>query len=67
MLTSWLMFVDHRIVFDPTRSFGVPVKNYIAQSQEFAFCAFVAFGAAVYLLRAQLKTSAALLVVLGIG
>lgn len=67
MLTSWLMFVDHRIVFDPTRSLGVPVKNYIAQSQEFAFCAFAAFGAAVYLLRAQLKMWAALLVVLGIG
>lgn len=67
MLTSWLMFVDHRIVFDPTRSLGVPVKNYIAQSQEFALCAFAAFGAAVYLLRAQLKSWAALLVVLGIG
>lgn len=67
MLTSWLMFVDHRIVFDPTRSLGVPVKNYIAQSQEFALCAFAAFGAAVYLLRAQLKVWAALLVVLGIG
>lgn len=67
MLTSWLMFVDHRIVFDPARSLGVPVKNYIAQSQEFAFCAFAAFGAAVYLLRAQLKMWAAFLVVLGIG
>jgi O-antigen ligase len=67
MLTSWLMFVDHRIVFDPTRSLGVPVKNYIAQSQEFALCAFAAFGAAVYLLRAERKTSAAFLVILGIG
>ncbi|MDZ4367484.1 MAG: ligase, partial [Afipia sp.] len=67
MLTSWLMFVDHRVVFDPARSLGVPVKNYIAQSQEFALCAFAAFGAAVYLLKAQRKMWAALLLVLGIG
>ncbi len=67
MLTSWLMFVDHRVVFDPARSLGVPVKNYIAQSQEFALCAFAAFGAAVYLLKAQRQTWAALLLVLGIG
>ncbi len=67
MLTSWLMFVDHRVVFDPARSLGVPVKNYIAQSQEFALCAFAAFGAAVYLLKAQRKAWAALLLVLGIG
>lgn len=67
MLTSWLMFVDHRVVFDPARSLGVPVKNYIAQSQEFALCAFAAFGAAVYLLKAQRKAWAVLLLVLGIG
>lgn len=67
MLTSWLMFVDHRIVLDPTRSLGVPVKNYIAQSQEFALCAFAAFGAAVYLLRAERKTSAAFMAILGAG
>ena len=67
MLTSWLMFVDHRVVFDPARSLGVPVKNYIAQSQEFALCAFAAFGAAIYLLKAQRKAWAALLLVLGIG
>ena len=67
MLTSWLMFVDHRVVFDSARSLGVPVKNYIAQSQEFALCAFAAFGAAVYLLKAQRKAWAAFLLVLGIG
>lgn len=30
---------------------GVPVKNYIAQSQEFALCAFAAAGAAMFLYR----------------
>lgn len=66
MLTSWLMFMDPRILLNPLRSPGVPVKNYIAQSQEFALCAFAAFGAAVYLLKAQRKTWAVLLLVLGI-
>lgn len=67
MLTSWLMYVDPRILLNPLRSPGVPVKNYIAQSQEFALCAFAAFGAAVYLLKAQRRTWAAVLLVLGIG
>jgi hypothetical protein len=67
MLTSWLMFVDPRFVFDATRSFGVPVKNYIAQSQEFALCAFAAFGAAVYLLKAERKPAAVILATLGVG
>lgn len=67
MLASWLMFMDHRLAFDPMRTVGVPVKNYIAQSQEFALCAFAAFGAAVYLLRAQGKIWAVILIVLGIG
>lgn len=67
MLMSWLMFVDPRLAFDPTRSLGVPVKNYIAQSQEFALCAFAAFGAAVYLLKVERKLSAAFLAILGVG
>ncbi len=67
MLASWLMFVDDRFAFGPMRTVGVPVKNYIAQSQEFALCAFAAFGASVYLLRAERKASAAFLVLLGVG
>lgn len=67
MLASWLMFVDPRLAFDPARSLGVPVKNYIAQSQEFALCAFAAFGGAIYLLKAQRREWGLLLLVLGIG
>ena len=67
MLASWLMFVDPRIVFAQTRSAGVPVKNYISQSQEFALCAFAVFGAAICLLRTERKAMAAFLTVLGIG
>lgn len=66
MLMSWLMFIDPRFLYDPTRSPGLPVKNYIAQSQEFALCAFAAFGAAVYLLRARRSARAVFWAILGI-
>lgn len=65
MIASWLMFVDPRFVFGATRWLNVPVKNYIAQSQEFAFCAFCALGAAVYLLGRDRKVYAAAMAGLG--
>ena len=67
MLASWLMFADTRLAFDPVRTVGVPVKNYISQSQEFALCAFAVFGAAVYMLRRERKVAAACLAILGLG
>lgn len=67
MLASWMMFFDPRMAFDPARSPGVPVKNYIVQGQEFALCAFGGFGAAVYLWRANLKRYAVALIVVSIG
>lgn len=66
MLLSWLSFADPRFIFDQAKTPGVPVKNYIAQSQEFALCAFAAFGAAVYALKAERKAFAAVLVILGV-
>lgn len=66
MLLSWLSFVDPRLSFDPTRAIGIPVKNYISQSQEFALCAFGVFGAAVYASRTNRKTLAMCLVALGV-
>lgn len=65
MLVSWLMFVDPRVTFSSTRSLGVPVKNYIVQSQEFALCAFGLFGSAVYLWGQQRKKFATLAAGLG--
>jgi O-antigen ligase len=66
MLMSWLSFVDPRLSLDSTRTIGIPVKNYISQSQEFALCAFGAFGAAVYVSRTNRKTLAMCLVALGV-
>lgn len=67
MLLSWLMFVDPRLAFDPVRPVGVPVKNYIAQSQEFALCAFAVLGVALYLIRKRQNVWASILMLLCVG
>jgi O-antigen ligase len=67
MLMSWLSFVDPRLSLDVTRVIGIPVKNYISQSQEFALCAFGVFGAAVYLWRVGQKAPAMFLTILGVA
>ena len=64
MLTSWLMSIDPQLVLEPGKAAGVPVKNPIAQSQEFALCAFGALGAAVYFLQGQRKKLALLMAAL---
>lgn len=40
MILSWLVLLDPGLKITPTASDGVPVKNYIDQSQEFVLCAF---------------------------
>lgn len=40
MLLSWIVLVDPNWKITATASAGVPVKNYIDQSQEFALCTF---------------------------
>lgn len=39
MIVSWIVAFDPRLALRPNADFGVPVKNYIDQSQEFALCA----------------------------
>ena len=67
MLASWAMFIDPRLTFDSTRMPGVPVKNTIAQGQEFTLCAFGALGGAMYALSRQKKKIALLLALLSAG
>ncbi|CAN5174059.1 O-antigen ligase family protein [soil metagenome] len=67
MLLSWVMFIDPRLAFDSTRVFGVPVKNTIAQGQEFTLCAFGALGGAMYALSRQQKKIALVLALLSAG
>ena len=67
MLLSWMMFLDPRLVFDPTKTIGIPVKNYITQSQEFALCTFGAAGAAMLYLRAHRPIVSLVLALLAAG
>ena len=39
MAMSWLVAFDPRLALKSTAEYGVPIKNYIDQSQEFALCA----------------------------
>ena len=64
MLVSWLMSADPQLVLASNKYAGVPIKNSIAQSQEFALCAFGALGAAVYFFHGQSKRLAMLMVAL---
>ena len=64
MLASWLMSIDPQLVLVQNKYAGVPVKNSIAQSQEFAFCAFGALGAAAYFFQTRSKRLAMLMAAL---
>ncbi|TXH83160.1 MAG: O-antigen ligase domain-containing protein [Rhizobium sp.] len=66
MLLSWAIFVDPR-VFAGSGVAGVPVKNTIAQAQEFTLCAFGALGAAMYALSRGMKRTASILGIMAIG
>jgi len=39
MIYSWVVAIDPRLALKPDAGYGVPLKNYIDQSQEFALCA----------------------------
>jgi O-antigen ligase len=39
MIFSWAVAIDPRLALKPNAGYGVPLKNYIDQSQEFALCA----------------------------
>ena len=67
MLVSWAMYIDPRLLFDPMRAPGVPVKNSIAQAQEFTLCAFGALGGAVFAFSWGMKRAALILALLVMG
>lgn len=67
MLTSWLMSIDSQLIIESGKAVGVPVKNPIAQSQEFALCAFGALGAASYFFQVRSRKLATLMAALAAG
>jgi O-antigen ligase len=61
MLISWIVAFDPRLALKPGAEYGVPVKNYIDQSQEFTLCAVVLAYPVINLLREKRKWAAVLL------
>ena len=62
MAMSWIVAFDPQLALKSGAGYGVPVKNYIDQSQEFALCAVVLAYPVITLWRAKRTWQAALLV-----
>jgi hypothetical protein len=67
MLMSWIVVFDPGLALKPGATYGVPVKNYIDQSQEFALCAVALAYPVVVMLRATRFVQAGLLAALSLG
>lgn len=59
---SWAVILEPRLTIKPVVEYGIPVKNYIAQSQEFSLCAMALLYPVVKLMSQKKFFSAALLV-----
>lgn len=64
---SWIVAWHPGLALKPNAEYGVPVKNYIDQSQEFALCAVALAYPIIALLRAKRILLAALLIGLSLG
>src|SRR5260221_13093235 len=67
MAMSWIVVLDPALALKSGASYGVPVKNYIDQSQEFALCAVALAYPVITLLRAKKILLAVLLVALSLS
>jgi O-antigen ligase len=67
MMMSWIVAFDPRLAIKPAADYGVPIKNYIDQSQEFALCAVVLAYPVVTLVRANRYLLAIALAAISMG
>jgi O-antigen ligase len=67
MAMSWMVAFDPALALKPGAEYGVPVKNYIDQSQEFALCAVVLAYPVITLLREKRVWPAALLLAVSLS
>jgi O-antigen ligase len=67
MAMSWIVAFDPGLALKSGAEYGVPVKNYIDQSQEFALCAVVLTYPIVALLRAKKSLLAMLLLAVALS
>lgn len=64
---SWIVAFDPRLALRSGASYGVPVKDYIDQSQEFALCAVALAYPVITLLRAKRTWLAVLLIAVSLS
>ena len=64
---SWIVAVEPKLALKSDATYGVPVKNYIDQSQEFALCAVALAFPIITLLRAKRIWLAALLIAVSLS
>jgi len=67
MVMSWIVAFDPRLALKSGAEYGVPVKSYIDQSQEFALCAVVLAYPVITLLRAKRTWLAILLIAIALS
>jgi O-antigen ligase len=67
MAMSFIVAFDPRLALKSGATYGVPVKNYIDQSQEFALCAAVLAYPIVMFLRTKRTLLAALFIAVSLG
>ena len=67
MAMSFIVAFDPRLALKSGAAYGVPVKNYIDQSQEFALCAVALAYPIITFLRAKRNSLAALLIAVSLG
>lgn len=67
MVFSWIVAFHPQFALKPGAEYGVPVKNYIDQSQEFALCAVALAYPIISLLRTKRWLAGALLAMLALS
>ncbi|HLX18160.1 MAG TPA: O-antigen ligase family protein [Bradyrhizobium sp.] len=67
MAMSWLVAYDPRFALKAGAEYGVAVKNYIDQSQEFALCAVVLAYPVIVMLRARRTWLAAMFIAISVS
>jgi O-antigen ligase len=67
MVLSWIVWIDPQFKLTATKNDGVPVKNYIDQTQEIALCLFAMLPFVLTLLRERRHALAALCIMVMAG
>jgi O-antigen ligase len=67
MAMSWLVAYEPRLALKKGAEYGIPIKNYIEQSQEFALCAVALTYPVLTMLRAGRIWAALLLALIAFG